>query len=256
MDLIRIIFIEALKALGLLFLSLLASKANRGLRPDEAKGRGLNARQGVAQALVLALAIVGAVTIGYDVAAEIFARSAARKLAQRDFAGAYSSANRAVAIRPGDIRHWRLLSTAKFAQKQYSSVVADAPAIEGLSPDGLSEEDAYRLAVAHFLLGEYKKVYPLTTTLMKGHPHYAAPFVLEGYARLAQQQNQEATDAFMDLLRKFPENQSAVEGLAHAQFLSGKKGTAISILEQTAQYKFPPEAQSRFEALKGLYALD
>lgn len=256
MDLFRFIFIASMKALGLLFLGLLATKAVEGLRPHESHDRRRTPFQWGLAGVILALVALGAITIGYDVAAEFYARAGERGLAERDLARAYTHARQAVEFRPGNLRYWQVLSTVKFTQKHYASVIADGPALQALGGGNLSEPDAYRLSVVHYLVGEYDQVHPLTRRLIRDNRFYAAPHVLEGYTLLAESKHDEATKVFLEVLRMFPEHQSAVEGLAHAQYLGGNPGAAISVLNQTAKYKFPPEVRNRFEALKGLYGLE
>ena len=255
MELVRFLLVAGIKTLGLLFLGLLASKAVGALKSSELPGRQTTAIQWCLCALVLTLVGLGALTVGYDVAAETYLQASARDLARQDRAHAMVNAQRAVALRPGNIRYWQTLSGIKFAQKQYASTVADAEALKALEGGKLDEADAYRLAVSHFLLGEYHKVHPLTRALIRDNRAYAAPHVLEGYTLLAEKHYDQATKSFMEVLRMYPSQQSAVEGLAHAQYLGGNRAAALSVLDQTARYPFAPEVRKRFEALKGLYAL-
>lgn len=254
MELAKFILIASVKALGLLFLGLLASKAVGALQGSGATRRRNYAALWGLYAVILALVATGALTIGYDVAAEIYARASARDLAGRQAARAHFNAQRAVELRPGNLRYWQTLATMKFAEKQYASVVADAPALQALAGGKLEESDAYRLAVAHFLLGRFDKVHPLTQTLMRENRAYAAPYVLEGYTLMAENQFAPAAKVFLEVLRMFPSQQAAVEGLAHSLYLGGNHPAALSVLDQTAKFRFPPEVRRRFEALKGLYA--
>jgi tetratricopeptide (TPR) repeat protein len=255
MEFARFIFVAGIKTLGLLFLGLLASKAVGALQNSQSPVRRSSAIQWCLYALILTLVGLGALTVGYDVAAETYLRASARDLARQDRVHALINAQRAVEVRPGNIRYWQTLSGIKFAQKQYASTVADTAALAALDDGKLDEADAYRLAVSHFLLGEYDKVHPLTQTLIRDNRAYAAPYVLEGYTLLAEKHYDQATKVFLEVLRMYPSQQSAVEGLAHAQYLSGNRAAALSVLDQTARYPFAPEARRRFEALKGLYAL-
>jgi tetratricopeptide (TPR) repeat protein len=207
-------------------------------------------------AVILAAVALGALTVGYDVAAETYMRASRSDLARGDGIRAWVNAQRAVELRPATLRYWQTLSSIKFAQKQYVSTVADGPALSALAGGKLEEADAYRLAVSHYLLGELDQVHPLTQALIQDNPAYAAPRVLEGYTLLAEKHPDQATKMFLEVLRMYPSQVTAVEGLAHAQYLSGNRASALSVLEQTARYPFAPEARRRFEALKGLYALE
>lgn len=256
MELAKFFFLTGIKALGLLFLGLLASKAVGALQGSEARGQKMAALQWGLHAVILAAVVLGALAVGYDVAAETYMRASGRDLARRDGAHALANAHRAVELRPASIRYWQTLSSIKFAQQQYASAVADAPALRALGGGKLEEEDAYRLAVSYYLLGEYDNVHPLTQDLIRDNRAYAAPYVLEGHALLAEKRYDQATKTFLEVLQMYPSQQSAVEGLAHAQYLGGNRAAALSVLEQTAKYSFPPEVRRRFEALKGLYALE
>jgi tetratricopeptide (TPR) repeat protein len=246
MEFVRFLFIAGVKALGLLFLALLVIKAAAELK----RPRALRA---VFHAATWMLVILGALTLGYDVAAENFHRASARDVAAKDLDHALANVQRAIELRPGKLAYWQMLSGIKFAQKQYASALADEPVLRSLGGGKLEEADAYRLAVCHYLLGEYDRVHPLTQTLVRDNPAYAAPRVLEGYALLAERRFDESSRVFLEVLKTYPTQQSAVEGLAHAQYLSGNWSSALSVLDQTARYPFPPEARRRFEALKGLY---
>jgi len=256
LELTKFIFITGLKVLVLLFLSLLAVKAVGGLRRTDAWSRRVVPIQWGLYAVILTLAALGAMTIGYDVAAEVYVRAGNRELKAHNLGRAYINARRAVELRPASLRYWQVLSGIKFAQKQYVSVTDDAPALQSLADGDLSEADAYRLAVSHYLLGEYAQVHPLTQRLMRDNRFYAAPYVLEGYTFLAEGELNKSTHIFLEVLRMFPTQQSAVEGLAHAQYLGGNRSACLSVLDQTQKYQFPPEARRRFEALKEFYGLE
>ncbi len=253
MELAKFIFVASVKVLGLLFLGLLASKAVGALQGASASRRRNSPLEWVLYAVILAVVVTGAVTIGFDVAAETYARASVRNLARRETAQACINAQRAVELRPGNLGYWQTLATMKFTERQYASLAADAPAMQSLAGGKLEEADAYRLAVSHFLLGDFAKVHPLTETLMRENRAYAAPYVLEGYTRIAEKQFAPAAQVFFEVLQMFPSQQTAVEGLAHALYLDGDRAGALSVLEQTAKFRFPPEVRRRFEALKGLY---
>ena len=133
MELTKFIFITGLEVLALLFLSLVAAKAVGALLSAEARSRWAASIRWSLYGLILALAALGAMTIGYDVAAEVYMRAGERELAAHDLARAYINARRAVELRPDRLRYWQALSGIKFAQKQYASVTADAPALQSLA---------------------------------------------------------------------------------------------------------------------------
>lgn len=254
MELARFIIIASVKVLGLLFLALLASKAVGALQgTGDSQRRKLPHEWGL-YAVILVLVAVGALTIGYDVAAETYARASGRNFARREMAQALANAQRAVELRPGNLGYWQTLATMKFGEKQYASLIADTPTLQSLAGGKLNESDAYRLAVSQFLLGDFAMVHPVTQTLMRENRAYAAPYVLEGYTFMAERNFGQAAKVFFDVLQMFPSQQAAVEGLAHAHYLNGNRAAALSVLEQTARFRFPPEVRKRFESLKGLYA--
>lgn len=256
MEFVRFIFWTAMKTLGLAFLSLLAVKAVSSLRVEGpgSQARRFAAVRSVLYAVIVALAALGARSLGYDVAAEIYARTASSRLATRQIPQAYNNALRAVEIRPGVLRHWQILSAVKFAQRQYDSMTEDYPAVQALSGGKLEEEDTYRLAAAYYFQGHYDKVFPLTRQLINENRIYAAPYVLQGYTYTAQRRFAEAERSFLEVLQMFPTQQMAVEGLAHVRFLAGNTAGALKTLDETAKFPFPPEARARLEALKALYA--
>jgi tetratricopeptide (TPR) repeat protein len=256
MELARFIFWTALKTLGLAFLSLLAVKGIAGLpsRLGMRDSRGLFWLKRGLSALVLLLAGLGAWSIGYDVAAENYARTSLRNLEERQVAKAYANASKAVALRPGVLRYWQALEKAKFAQRQYASIVADVPALRSLSEGTLGEEDAYRLAASYYFLAQYDQAILLCRQMIKKDRMYAAPYVLEGYAYTAQRDFDSAEHSFLAVLQMFPTHEAAVEGLAHVHFLRGRISAALAVLNETARFPFPPAARARFEALKALYA--
>jgi len=256
MDLARFIFWTAIKALGLAFLGLLTAKAVSGLRGSDAEGSQDRLRwvRGLLYAAILALVIQGARIVGTDIAAENYAHTSQQNLARFELAKAYENARRAVELRPGELAYWHALAGAKFARKQYASLLADRPVLVALGGGKLAEEDAYTCAVAYYALAQYDKVIPLTENMIRENRVYAAPYVLQGYTFLAQKKFPEAERTFLEVLQMFPTMQVAVEGLAHAHFLEGDRAAALEVLGQTSRFSFPPEARQRFEALKALYA--
>jgi tetratricopeptide (TPR) repeat protein len=256
MEIVRFIFWTAMKTLAVVFLGLLAVKSVGSLRRGEeglGTGRALAIR-GILYGIILLLAILSAWNLGYDIAAEVYATASQRNLARREVKNAYANALRAVELRPGNLRYWQLLAASKLALHQFASLIDDLPVYQALSAGKLEEEDRYRFASAYYFQGEYDKVIPLTRQMIAENPMYAAPYVLQGYAYTAQKDFAQAERTFLTVLRMFPTQQSAVEGLAHLYFIGGNKAGALSILEQTKKFPFPPESRRRFEALKALYA--
>ena len=256
MEVARFIFWTALKTLSLVLLGLLAAKAVTGLRGPAAAGQGnrFGLVRGVLYVLVLLLVILGARDVGIDVAAQNYAWTSEKNLAQAQLAKAYANALRAVELRPGELRYWQMLARAKSTARQFASLVADIPTIRTLSGGKLDEDDAYRLAAAYYFLGQYDKVIPLTEQMIRDNRVYGAAYVLQGYSYMAQQKYPEAQRTFLEVLQLFPTQQAAVEGLAHVHFLMANTPAALGVLSQTSRFPFPPEARKRFEALKALYA--
>jgi tetratricopeptide (TPR) repeat protein len=255
-EIARFIFWTAMKTLSLAFLGLLAAKAVGGLKghgPERLTKRLAGLRAAL-YAAILVLVGLGAVTVGYDVAAENYAWTSQKDLEQGRIAKAYANALRAVELRPAVLDYWQGLSKAKFALGQYSSLLADEPILRSLSGEKLDEQDAYRLALVHYSLAQYDATIAITQRLIAQNRMYAAPYVLEGYAYTAEKKYPQAERTFLAILQIFPSLEAAVEGLAHVHFLQGNLAAALSVLNQTSKFPFPPEARERFEALKALYA--
>lgn len=239
--------------LSLVFLALLAAKGVGSLQAQGSASRLATVR-GLLYAAILALVTLGARAVGYDLAAEVYNWASRDNLAYSQIPKAYDNASRAVELRPGVLRYWRVLAATKFVQQQFAAVLDDLPAFQSLSGGGLDEEDTYRFATCYFFLGEYNKVLPLTHRLIRENRFYAAPYVLQGMAFTAMKRYPEAERSFLDVLQIFPSQEMAVEGLAHVYFLAGNRRGTQGVLNETAKYPFPPEARKRFEALKRLYA--
>jgi len=256
MEVARFIFWTALKTLSLVFLGLLAAKAVTGLRVPAAVGQGnrFGLVRGALYVLILLLVILGARDVGIDVAAQNYAWTSEKDLAQAQLAKAYANARRAVELRPGELRHWQMLARTKLAVHQFASLVVDMPTIQALSGGKLDEDDAYRFAASYYFLGQHDKVIPLTQQMIRDNRMYTAAYVLQGYCYMAQKKYPEAQRTFLQVLQIFPTQQSAVEGLAHVHFLMGNTTAALDVLGQTSRFPFPPEARRRFEALKAFYA--
>lgn len=256
MDVVRIIFGESMKALGLVFLGLLAVKTVSALRTqsDKSGAKRLGLVKSVLYLIVLALVVLGARSVGTNVAASFYRWASENNLRRSDLPTAYANAQQAVRLRPDVIANWRALATIKLAEHQYQSLLDDLPAFRSLAGGDLDEEDAYRFALCYFFLGQYDNVVKVTDQLVLRNRIYAAPLILQGMAYTALRKYAEAEWSFLAVLRQFPTNQSAVEGLAHQYFLAGKRARAVEVLNETARFGFSPEARRRFETLKRLYA--
>ncbi len=242
----QFIFWEALKALALVVAALLAVKAARPLASRDRRGLLL-------YAVVLVLTAVGAQTVGKDVAAEVYAESVPKNLDRHQYALAYSNGLRAVELRPGNLYYWQMLARAKFAMRQFGSLLADEPAFQSLSPKGLGEEDVLRFTYARYFLGQYEQVVSITRQIEQQNPGYPKSYVLTGMAETALRHYSDAERDFLQALKILPAQQDAVEGLAQVYFLEGDTKRALTVLDATAHYDFPPATRRRFEELKALY---
>lgn len=255
MEGIEFVFWEAMKVLGLSFAALMSVKIASTLPASSLIPAGrLRLLKAVLYAFIVALVVVGAWNAGYDVAAESFFWGSQRASEAGRLDRAYDDALRAVQLRPGVISYWRALAAAKMNLRQYESTLEDLSAFEALGHGKLQEEDAYRFAVCSYVLGRYGEVTNVTQRLIQGNPAYAAPYILQGLAYLGERKYPEAEQSFAGVLRVVPNHQAAIEGLAHAYFLAGNRGQALSVLDETTQRPFSPEARERFQALKALYA--
>ncbi len=256
MDTIRLFFWEAVKALILAILGLLAAQAVGKIQTQGSRGEAMMLRllRGTVYFFIIGAVVMGARNIGYNIAAQLYIWASQDDLAHGQFQKAYDNSLHAVRLRPGVLRYWRTLALAKLAQHQYASALNDLPAFQSLSGGKLDEEDTYRFAVCYLYLAQYDQVIPLTQRLIRENPSYAAPYVLQGIAYIAQKKYPEAERSFLEVVQMFPSHQAAVEGLAHAYFLAGNRARAVEVLSETAKYPFPAAARKRFEALKALYA--
>ncbi len=251
METVRFLFWEVIEVLSLALLGLMGAKAVAGL------GQGLGARRALKAALYVAIAVLvalGARTIGYDAAAQLYLSTSRDNIDHTEYVKAYVNALQAVELRPSSLRYWRALTLAKMAVRQFQSAVDDLPAYESLTGGQLDEEDQYDFALCYFYLNEYDRVIALTRKLISENRFYAAPYVVQGLAYAAEKKYRDAELSFLGVLQTFPSHQAAVEGLAHAYFLDGNRSAALNVLDQTARHSFSPEARQRFEALKALYA--
>jgi tetratricopeptide (TPR) repeat protein len=243
------IFWEAVKALALLVLALLAVKAVRTFtRERRRSGMGL-ALYGV----IVVLAALGARTIGVDIAAEVYDWVGEKNLDRHQWAAALGNALRAVELRPGVVSYWDLVARAKFSTRQYASLLRDEPVFRALNPRGLGEDDLMRFAYCRLFLGQYQEAIPLADEVIRLNPGYPKSYVLEGLAEVGLRRYEDAERNFLKALQILPTQADAVEGLAHAYFLMGSTDRALAVLDTTARYSFPAEARERFQALKALY---
>lgn len=256
MEKFRFVFWEVMKALSLAFLGLLAAKAVNSLRVGrtEEPAKQLGLVRSALYAAILALVILGARSVGYDTAAELYFWASDDNLSQSQVPKAYANARKAVQLRPGVLRYWQVLARTKFVQQQFASLLEDEPAFRSVSRGVLEEEDLVRFALCYFFLQEYDKVIPLTQRLIQENRLYPVPYVLQGTTYIALKKYPEAERSFLDVLQIFPSQPEAVEGLAHVYFLKGDRARSVAVLDETAKYPFPPEARKRFQALKALYA--
>jgi tetratricopeptide (TPR) repeat protein len=246
-EIIRFIFWEAVKVLGLVFLGLFSAKAVTGLATGRAWIKPL------LYAVILVLAAVGAWNTGNDVAAEVYSWTCYHDLGRGDYAQGYTNALRAVSLRPANPRYWRALIQSKMRLMQLQSTLDDESSLRALGGGNLDEVDDYQFALCEFFLGQYDKVTATTSSLIGKNPSYAAPYVLQGMACTAEKKYPEAEKSYLTVLQRFPNHQAAVEGLARAYFLEGDRRRALAVLGETAKFPFPEPARERFEALKGLY---
>ena len=254
MESFKFIFWEAMKTLSLALLGLLAAKAISGLKDAGDRGRRLAWVRSALYGATLVLVMLGAQSVGKDLAARFYFWASQGNLARFEMPRAYANASRAVELRPGMLVYWRVLARSKFSQQQFRSMLADQPAFEKLSDGHLEEEDALRFAFAYFFLAQYDKVIRLTHQIIRENRFYAEPYVLEGMAYLEQKKYPEAERTFLSVLRMFPSQEDAVRGLAEVYFAMGDRSRALAVLGETDKFSFSPEARQRFADLKALYS--
>jgi len=255
MDNISFIFWEVIKGVGLAFLGLVAAKALARLgRAGQGKDRKLTVLRGALYALILILVGLGARVLGQNWAAAIYFWAGEGNLARAQVLKGCENAQRAVDLRPKELRYWRLLEQAKILKGDYASVLRDEGAIRSLSGGSLAEEDAIRLVVCYYALGQYDQVVVLTERMIRQNHFYLPPYVLQASAYTAEKKYEEAEKRFLDALQILPTQVDAVNGLARAYYLAGQRGRALAVLEATEKYPFAPEARKHFEDLKAEYA--
>ena len=123
MELIRFIFWEAVKVLGLVFLGMVSAKTVAALKVQK---RWIKLPL---YALILGLAGLGAWYAGNDVAAQVYMWSCDSNLDHGNPAKAYSNATQAVKLRPNNLSYWHSLMQAKINLNQLQSVLDDEPAV-------------------------------------------------------------------------------------------------------------------------------
>ena len=243
------VFWEVLKTFGLIVLALLTAKTAKsflaGLRTAPLRF--------LLYAVILALVIWGARTLGSDVAAEVYSWASQKNLDRREYLLAYSNAVRAVELRPEIIRYWQLLARAKFTLRQFDSLLRDEPTFRKLENRGLDEDDLLRFAYCRYFLGQYGEAISLTRQFIERNRGYPKSYILQGQAELGLRQYSEAEQDFLKSLNILPTQADAVEGLAQAYFLSGNTVQAAAVLDATAHYPFQAQERERFRALKSLY---
>jgi tetratricopeptide (TPR) repeat protein len=244
---IRFVFWEVVKIIALVFLGMFSAKSVAALVARQSWVRT------VLYGLILGLASWGAWITGNDVAAEVYMWTADSNLEHGDLIKAYSNAFEAVSLRPASLTYWHVLIQTKLRLQQLQSVLDDEPAVLALSKGEMDEVDEYQFALCSYMLGQNDKVVATTLRLIRENPAYAAPYVLQGLAYTAEKKYPEAQQTFLTVLQIFPNNQAAVEGLAHAFYLGGDCQRALVALKETEKHSFLPPARQRFEALKGLY---
>ena len=237
---------ESLKALGFLFLALVAAKVLAAERRGSVRWAG--------RALAAAFAIWGARGLGLEVSAGIHYLAAAGALDRQEPDRAYANALRAVELRPGALSYWESLEQSKIALRQFDSALKDERILNGLSGGELDETSALLYAWCHYDVGDYEQALAGTRRLIQKNASFAAPYVLQGQVYVALRNYQQAEKSYLTVLQMFPTDAPAVEGLAHAYYVSGNPAGAEEVLGETAQYSFPAGARRRFEDLKRLYA--
>jgi tetratricopeptide (TPR) repeat protein len=247
---LEFVFWEILKAFALAVVALLAAKAAKSFVVSSrraAPGRVL------LYSVILALVVWGARILGLDVAAEVYGWASQRNLDRHQYVFAYSDGLRAVDLRPEALRYWQLLARAKFSLRQFDSLLRDEPVFRNLSPEGLDEDDLLRFAYCRYFLGQYDDAISLTKQFIERNGGYPKSYILQAQAELGLRKYPEAERDFMKSLQILPTQADAVEGLAHAYFLSGNTDEAAAVLDAASHYAFPPQERERFRALKSLY---
>ncbi|HLI30843.1 MAG TPA: hypothetical protein VKV79_07080 [Terriglobia bacterium] len=254
MEVPHFIFWEGLKAVSLIFLALFAAKIIIVMQFPRQGRRG---KALIKAALVLALAVtagLGARTLGYDTAAELYYLAAFKDFQQEHIRLAYANSLRAIRLRPAELRYWQLLDRTKIEGRQFASALADEPALEILSGGRLGLGDEARFATCRYFLGHYHQVILMTQHMIQQSRFYPVAYILQGMSYIALKQYRAAETTLVSMLGLFPTDVNGVAALAHAYFLAGDTPSALAVLDVTRKYAFPPLARQRFDELKALYA--
>ena len=219
MELIRFIFWEAAKVLGLVFLAMVAAKGVKGLTSPKAGARA------AFYAVMLVLVTLGAWFVGNDVAAEVYLWSSDSSLARGDLVKAYANAIQAVNCVPNNMSYWHTLMRTKMSLHQLDSVLDDEPAMTALSGGTLDEEDEYQFSLCAFFLGQYDKVVATTLRLIRQNPSYAAALRFAGPCLHG---GKEVSRSAAELLRGTPDfpRQPGGGGKSGSRLLSGRRPSA------------------------------
>ena len=269
MYVIEFIFWELIKVAGLAVAGLIGAKLVSGLgrpRPGQAPGKLPDSvvLRGAFYAILLVLVALGAGVLGENWAAAIYFWAGTNNLSHTQVEKACDNAQRAVNLRPKELEYWRLLERARIQKGErtreaearrelFASVVGDERVIRSLNGGNLPNEDAIRLAAAYYGLGQYDQVVMVTDQVIERDRYYAAPYILQGAAYMAEKKYEEAEKRFLAALQVLPTQVEAVNGLAQAYFLAGEKERALAVLEATRHYSFAPEARKHFDDLKAQY---
>ena len=255
MEKLGFIFWEITKVLVLIFLGLVSVKAVGALKARDGSGgaKWLAPLRYFLYALILALVVCGASIAGYDFAAESYYWVSGGNLAYLQFDKAYSNALRSVELRPGILKYWQQLSQTLVRAHQYASAMQDESQIKQLTGGIMPEDDTMRVAASNLMLGHYDQAIAITGDLIRTHPTFPIPYVLRGEAYISMKDYAGAEKTFLQVLQYVPNMAPAVEGLAHAYFLSGETSRCLAVLDATKKYSFSPEQRQRFQELKELY---
>ncbi|MGH9358498.1 MAG: hypothetical protein ACRD4Q_00460 [Candidatus Acidiferrales bacterium] len=254
MEVPHFIFWEVLKVVSLIFLTLLGAKIIIVMRFSRQRKRAQIAIKAALLLALLAIAAVGARTLGYDTAGELYYLTAFKNLQRGNVRLAYANSLRAVRLRPGELRYWQLLDRTKIEGHQFASALQDEPFLKSLCHGRLDLSDEARFATCRYFLGQYHQVILTTRQMIQQNRFYPVAYLIQGMSYIALKQYPQAENTLMSMLDLFPSDANGVAELAHAYYLAGDALRAIAVLNMTRKYAFPPQARQRFEELKALYA--
>ena len=218
MELIRFVFWEGAKVLGLVCLGLVSSKAVASLT---VRNGGIKVPL---YALILGLAGLGAWYAGNDVAAQVYMLSSDSSLAQGDPVRAYANAVHAVSLRPNNLSYWHSLMHAKIHSNQLQSALDDEPAVRALSKATWTRG---RIPVCALLLlsGPVRQSGGHNPRLIRENPSYAAPYVLQGPCLHGGEKISRGAAELPGGASDFPQQSSRCGG-SGARLLSGRRSAA------------------------------